>query len=257
MSHQIEKDIMKIQPPSHCPSCNSELIQRNDILYCVNTDCSATSQKRVEHFAKTLKIKGLGPATIDKLELNRINDIYELDIAYLILFLKSEKMSLKLFEEIQKSKQTQLNTLLPAFGIPLIGKSAANKLSKVCSSIFDIDEETCKIAGLGQKATNNLIKWIDEEFVKYEHLPFSFEFETQPKVQSTKGVICISGKLNSYKSKAEATSVLESLGYKVKSSMTKDVTILVNESGRETDKTKKARDSGIEIVTNLTNLIGE
>src|SRR5690348_1165812 len=122
---------MKIEPPTNCPSCDSLLINRNDILYCQNSECGATAAKRVEHFAKTLKIKGLGPSTIEKLLLNNINEIYEIDLAYMIFYLKSEKLAIKLFDEIEKSKQTQLNTLLPAFGIPLIGKTAADKLSKV------------------------------------------------------------------------------------------------------------------------------
>ena len=250
----MERGIVQITPPDTCPSCNSNLVWRNDTLFCVNPDCSATSLKKVEHFAKTLKIKGLGPATIEKLELNSINEIYEIDLAYMIFFLKSEKIALKLFDEIQKSKQTQLNVLLPAFGIPLIGKTAADKLSKVCYSIFDIDEQICRSAGLGEKATMNLIRWIDEQFSKYEHLPFSFEFEKQAQ---GRGTICISGKLNSYKTKAEAAQILKSMGYEVKDSVTKNTTILVNESGRETDKTKKARQSGIQIVTNLKQFIGE
>ena len=69
--------------------------------------------------------------------------------------------------------------------------------------------------------------------------------------------ICLSGKLSSYKTKAEATTVLKSLGYVVKESVTNDVTILVNETGIETTKTLKALDKGIQIVTNLKDYIGE
>jgi hypothetical protein len=39
--------------------------------------------------------------------------------------------------------------------------------------------------------------------------------------------------------------------------LTKDVTILINESGVESAKTKKARDSGVQIITNLLDLTGE
>jgi len=69
--------------------------------------------------------------------------------------------------------------------------------------------------------------------------------------------VCISGRLKSYKTKAEATKVLEKLGYIVKSSLTKDVTILVNEGGVESAKTKTAAQRGITIVTNLLEFIGE
>jgi len=45
------------------------------------------------------------------------------------------------------------------------------------------------------------------------------------------------------------------LGYIVKSNLTKDVTILVNESGIESAKTKQARESGIEIITDLQSYL--
>ena len=70
-----------------------------------------------------------------------------------------------------------------------------------------------------------------------------------------KGVICISCKLKSYNTKAAAKKVLESKGYIVKSSLTKDVTILVNESGINSAKQQAAHEKGITIITNLKEII--
>jgi len=99
--------------------------------------------------------------------------------------------------------------------------------------------------------------WLETDFVEYrQYLPHDMLFEHK-SVNSTSGVICLSGSLSSYKTKAEATAELESLGYEVKSSVTKDVTILVNETGVETAKTLKALEKGIQIVTNLKDYIGE
>ena len=56
-----------IVPPTDCPSCGSALEWLNQLLYCKSTICGAQKQKKIEHFAKTLKIKGLGPAAIEKL----------------------------------------------------------------------------------------------------------------------------------------------------------------------------------------------
>ena len=70
-----------------------------------------------------------------------------------------------------------------------------------------------------------------------------------------RGVVCITGKLKSFKTKAQAEGVLVNLGYIVKSSLTKDVTILINESGIESAKTKQARESGIEIITDLQSYL--
>lgn len=245
-----------IQAPTNCPSCNSELVWVNHLLYCRNTSCGSQAQKKLEHFAKTLKIKGLGPSSIEKLGLSDIDQIYSLTEAQIAESLSSEKLAEKLYAEILNSISAPLNLVLPAFSIPLIGKTATDKLSKVCKNITDINTETCEKAGLGPKATENLLNWLQTEFYSFYDgmLPFSFDFESVEQ-KSSKGVVCISGKLKSFKTKAEATKALDSVGYEVKSSLTKQVTILVNESGVESSKTKQARDSGVTIVTNLLDLL--
>lgn len=248
-----------IEAPTNCPSCDSALEWSNDLLYCRNAACHATSHKKIEHFASTLKIKGMGPSTIAKLDFGSISDIYTISLDELKEGLGSEKVAVKLYDEINLSKQRSLNAILPAFGIPLIGKTATDKLSKVCDDIFSIDEAICKAAGLGEKATANLLNWLETED-EYLFLPFDLKFEkaaTAVSSDNTRGVVCISGKLNSYSTKQEAQNELEKLGFVVKSTVTKDVTILVNESGRETSKTQKARESGVIIVTDLKNFIGE
>ena len=243
-----------ITPPNTCPSCGHSLEWENQLLYCRNPACGDQSSKKIEHFGKTLKIKGLGPATIESLVLESINDIYALSEFELIEGLASQKLGKKLFLEIENSKKAPLNILLAAFSIRLIGKTASEKLSAVCESIHDINEDSCAEAGLGPKATESLLDWIEEEYPLLE-LPHSFAFES-PKVR-TGGVICISGKLKSFRTKAQATEALEQHGYTVKSSVTKDVTILVNESGVESQKTTKARESGVTIVENLLDFLGE
>lgn len=249
--------MQKIIAPSSCPSCGYSLTKVQDLLYCYNESCQSKSEKVVEHFAKTLKIKGLGPSTIQKLRINSITGIYELSLEEVIESLGSLKLGTKLFEEIQKSKKVSLSELLPGFSIPLVGRVASSKLCANINSIYDINEEVCISSGLGPKATENLLDWYNNQFLLlYKWLPFSFESVEQQPLESIKGVVCISGRLSSFKTKAEAEKALINKGYIVKSSLTKDVTILVNESGLESSKTKKARENGISIITNLDNLTG-
>ena len=243
-----------ITAPDKCPSCGHTLEWENQLLYCRNTLCGDQSSKKIEHFAKTLKIKGLGPAAITSLALESINDIYAISEYEIVDLLGSQKLGEKLFTEIENSIKAPLNILLAAFSIRLIGKTASEKLSAVCESIHDINEDSCAKAGLGPKATESLLEWIDEEYPLLD-IPHSFAFES-PKVR-TGGVVCISGKLKSFGTKAQATEALEQHGYTVKSSVTKDVTILVNESGVESQKTTKARESGVTIVENLLDFLGE
>ncbi len=241
------------EPPKNCPSCDSTLVWKNDLIYCINEECPAKLNKSVEHFVKTLQIKGLGPATIKKLGLTSPLEIYTIDI---VSRHDSEKLALKLVEEIERSKTLNFNSVLPALGIPLIGKTASEKLSKVCNSIFDINKETCVSAGLGPKATESLITWLSLNLDWVLELPFDFAF-SKSQVRQTKGTVCITGKLTSYKTKADATKDLESQGWKVVSNITKDVTHLVNESMKPTAKTQKAEASGVIIVNNIKELLGE
>lgn len=246
----------KIEIPTECPSCKAALELVNDQLFCRNSQCSAQQKKIVEHFCKTLKIKGMGPASIEKLNITDIVEIYEQRLDEMEYLLGSSKVAEKLLAEIEKSKQASLNDLLPAFGIPLIGKSATEKLCKVITHIRGISEHYCREAGLGPKQTESLITWYEGEFASMkDSLPFTFEVENTVQ-QDIKGIVCISGKLSSYGTKAKAQKALEEAGYQVKASVTKDTDYLINESGIASTKTKKAEQLGITIINNTNDLIG-
>ena len=251
---------LTIEIPDVCPSCGTSLELIKDQLFCNNTSCPAKNSKIVEGFAKTLRIKGLGPKTIDKLDLEYIEDIYELTEERIKERLGSEKIASKLINEIELSKNANLQELLPAFAIPLFGSTASQKLCNTISHIEELTEKRCSEAGLGPKVTTNICSWYKTEYEnRYKRLPFTWKadiFEGIPIVDINE-VVCITGRLKSYRTKADAKKVLENYGYKVKDTLTKDVTILVNESGIESSKTRSAESKGIRIVTNLTQLIGE
>lgn len=243
--------------PSHCPSCDSELVWENDLLYCRSTTCGEQQYKSVEHFAKTMKIKGLGPASIRKLGWTCPSEIYTSTEESILASLGSELVTNKLMSEILNSFDAPLERLLPAFGIPLIGNTATRKLSETINHISQINADTCERAGLGPKATSNLLEWIENELSYFqEHLPSCWYFSDTPSHSIVgKGIVCISGRLKSFKSKAEATAALNEAGYEVKSSLTKQVTHLINEGGNESAKTRQARDTGVTIVTDLISFL--
>jgi len=248
-----------ILPPTNCPACNSELVYRNDQLFCEHSDCSAQWDKKVQHFASTLKIKGLGPATLDKLQIQEYEELYNLTVSQIQERLGSQRLAEKLFVEIEKSKQSKLVDIIPAFSVPLIGRSASQKLCESISDIEDISEKSCTEAGIGPKASANLLHWMASEYYPYQYrtnLPFTWKNKVIKKKEVI-GVVCISGKLKSYPTKAFATKVLEQHGFAVKSSLTKECTHLINESGIESAKTQTARDRGVIIISNIKHLIEE
>ena len=248
-----------ITPPTNCPCCDSILELVNEQLFCRNTKCPAQWTKKLESFSSSLKIKGLGPSTISKLGVESLPELYELTVSDIQNRIHSEKLAEKLYDELQKSKSSKLVDILPAFSIPLIGRSASQKLCDTISNIEDISENSCTEAGIGPKASANLVNFMETEFYPNRYkdtLPFNWNNKINKKKEVT-GVVCISGKLKSYPTKAHATKVLESYGFVVKSSLTKECTHLINESGIESAKTQTARDRGVLIITNIKHLIEE
>lgn len=249
---------MKIKIPTECPCCNSKLELVKDQLFCRNKACEAQTAKRVEHFCKTLGIKGMGAKTIEKLELGDITEIFYLDKQEVAIQLNSEKVAEKLLDEIDKSKSAPLNIVLASFSIPLMGSTASNKLCRVISTIDDINLDSCKKAGLGDKVTYNLINWLETEFTEMKRfLPFSFRNETPVTDNTNKQIICITGKLSSFKTKAEAYKILTEHGFNISETVSKSVSYLVDEEDNNSSKRKKADQLGIKIITNLETFLRE
>jgi DNA ligase (NAD+) len=249
---------MRITIPTECPCCNYPLELVNDQLFCRNTACGAQLTKKVEHFCKTLSIKGMGSRTIEKLGLGDITELYYLDLAEVTEALGSEKVATKLLDEIEKSKQADLATVISSFSIPLVGQTASKKLCEVVTSVDEISFETCKQAGLGDKVTQNLLSWLETDFQEMrEFLPFSFRSDKPVIANTNSKTICITGKLHSYKTKAEAYKALEVAGYKPVESVTKTTDYLVDEEDKGSSKRKKAESLGITIITNLNTFLKE
>jgi DNA ligase (NAD+) len=239
---------MKIQIPTNCPSCDSELELVNAQLFCNNSSCPAKSSKKVEAYAKVMKIKGLGPKTIEKLCIEEISDLYFLDKDYYIEVI-GEKLGEKLYNEIERSKNTTLDVFLAALSIPLIGTTAAKKISKVTSSLEGLTEENLLKAGLGEKARFNILQWMENEYIKYKDMPINLAKQEEPNITEHKGMVCITGKLIDYKNRTDAAIYLESLGFTVTSGVSQKTDFLVDEEGKTSSKRKKAEQLGIKIVT--------
>jgi DNA ligase (NAD+) len=249
---------MRIQIPTECPCCNYALELVNDQLFCRNTACGAQLNKKLEHFCKTLGIKGMGARTVEKLELADITEVFYLDQDQVTNAVGSAKVAEKLLTEIEKAKSADLATILASFSIPLVGNTASTKLCLVVDSIDEINQETCKQAGLGDKVTQNLLSWLETDFLEMrEFLPFSFQSSKNSVVNGNLKTVCITGKLSSYKTKAEAHKALEIAGYKAVESITKTTDYLVDEEDKGSTKRKKAESLGITIITNLNTFLKE
>jgi NAD-dependent DNA ligase len=232
----------------------------NDQLFCRNTACGAQLGKKVEHFCKTLGIKGMGPKSVEKLDLQDLTELFYLDLDTVTEALGSEKTAAKLLDEIERAKSADLATVLASFSITLVGNTASKKICEVVEHIDQITYETCKAAGLGDKVTENLITWLETDFPDLrEFLPFSFKSNRNSNTNSNSNnkTICVTGKLSSFKTKAEAYKLLEEAGFTIVESVTKATDILVDEEDKGSTKRKKAESLGITIITNLETFLKE
>jgi DNA ligase (NAD+) len=247
---------MIIQIPNNCPCCDYPLELVNAQLFCRNLACGAQLSKKIEHFCRTLSIKGLGPKTVEKLNLGDITEIFWLEESDIVSALGSDRLAEKLIIEINKATKADLATVLTSFAIPLVGNTVSTKICAVVSHIDEITAATCEQAGLGAKVTENLLTWLATDFLEIrEFLPFDFKSRVVETTNTDSLTVCITGKLSSYKTKSEATKVLVAAGFKVVETVTRTLNYLVDEENKSSTKRKKAEEYGITIITNLNDLL--
>lgn len=125
--------------PSHCPSCEHELvrIEGEVALRCINPKCQAQLVEGLIHFVsrQAMNIDGLGTKIIQQLyENEKIKDVA--DIFYLTkedllpLDRMGEKKVDNLLNAIEKAKSNSLEQLLFGLGIRHLGVKASQGLLK-------------------------------------------------------------------------------------------------------------------------------
>jgi len=202
-------------------------------------------QRLVEHYVKTLGIKGLGPSSIEKLEISHPSELYG-DVPWSILGKNGDKIR----EEISRPKDYP--TVLASLGIPGVGKSTAQLICKhipTFENLFRIGE--MQIHGIGPTTVENILSWLEVNADWVERLPYKLEIETstaEDKVEYRK--VCITGKLDMTKS--ELGAHLSKFGFELSDSLSKDCYALIS-SGEESTKTKQAQKYGIPVINYWNN----
>lgn len=241
---------MKIIIPEFCPSCGSKLENINGQLFCRNKDsCPDQSSKLLENFCKKLKLKGFGPATLDKLKITRISELFFLEFSQLKDAV-GDKVATKLEAELNEKMRSEVNfaDILASLSIPLIGQVAAEKISAKYNDLASMSA-----AG---KAGESIEKWKSTPVgIDTINIPWKFTTEQATSasidVENLGVTVCITGSLEDFKNRVEATKYLEQLGFTVKKDVTKAVQYLIceDESKQGSSSYKKAQSIGIPIIT--------
>lgn len=252
--------------PTHCPSCQSELLHFEDevALRCINPLCPAQIKEGLNHFASrdAMNITGLGPAVVEKLFAAQLVEdvagIYRLTVDDLLTLEGfKEKSAEKLYEAIQASKDNSAEKLLFGLGIRHVG----SKVSQILLQEFhDLDqlatadpERIASIDSLGMVVAESLKSYFAQEGskrllqeLKEAGVNMAYLGEKVAADAALSGMtVVLTGKLERL-TRSEAKAKLESLGAKVTGSVSKKTDLVVAGSDAGS-KLTKAQELGIQV----------
>ena len=206
------------------------------------------SAKIIEHFIKTLDIKGLGPANIQKMNITHPEQLYEQQD-----WLKLGANGVKIAEEIERSKTKPYETVLAALGIPGVGKSVAKLIVDKLPRFTDLKLiESTPIKGIGPATVASIMSWLqsNEEWVTKLPLQLYHNPSIDDIVVNGRKV-CVTGKLDM--TRGDITDILQSKGFVVSSTVTKDCYALITAGDTTSSKYVKATQLGIKIIDYWSN----
>ena len=203
---------------------------------------NANSDKSIEHFVKIMGIKGLGPASVKKLKLNHISDIYKVE-DWDVLGANGTKVK----EEVRRSTYQPYETVLAALGIKGVGKTASKKIVAVLPSFSVLrDISRVEIKSIGPATQDSVISWLDKNEEWVYSLPLLLEQDVSvTEIIGTKKV-CITGKLDMTRN--QLAEHLTKLEYQVTTTVTSDCYALINGGDSSSSKYKTAVKRNIRIV---------
>ena len=272
--------------PKTCPNCNQDLDTTSSIVWrCINPECSTLQALKFFTGRDFMDIEGLSEATLTRLlESGKVNDpadLYSLTVDELATLkvessknsdaeyrLLGEKTAVKLYNEIQKSKQQDFNRIVSSLNIRHLGRRLGKRIavsfptmdSLQSASVNDlmnvegIAKDKAEAIHSGLKARKPLIDKLASAGVN-----MGSDKATEPaKTVSKAGLEWIQGKTfvltgAGSMSRNELSEILESMGGKAQSSVSSktDYVIAGTDAG---SKLTKAESLGVA-VKNIEEVI--
>lgn len=251
--------------PKKCPSCGSPVYREEGeaAIRCLNTECPAQLLRNIIHFCSrdAMDIEGLGWSVAELLIKNELiktpADIYSLKTEQIESLDRMGKLSAdNLIRAIEKSKENDVAKLIFALGIRHIGQKAANLLAErfiTMSEIMNASVEDISsidsFGGIMAKSVTDYFntksnrELIDELMAHGLNMKYLKDIKDNRFAGKT---FVLTGTLSKF-TRNEASEIIESLGGKTASSVSKKTSIVL--AGEEAgSKLKKATDLGITII---------
>ena len=252
--------------PKKCSICSSPTRRKDIRLYCSNKKCPGKLKESILNFIKKIGIENISGKRLDEMIkenlIKDIPDLYRLTSQKLMSLDKVKiKLSNKLIESIEQSKQADLTQFLSSLGIQ---GGAYHKCEKVVMAGFNTIEkildlkvdQLVQIESFAEKSAHEFISSLDEKktlIKKLKRLNFKLEapkiMPSQNKSSPLQGkTICLTGSLSIKRSEMEMK--LRQTGAHISSQVSSQVDyLLTNDTQSHSSKFKKAKKLKIKIIS--------
>ena len=252
--------------PKVCPVCGAPTVREEGeaVTRCIGIECKAVQLRSIAHFASKegMDINGLGLAIVEELierELvGNIADIYKLTLEQIASLKKNgTKFAQNLIDAIEESKQNDLSKLINGLGIRHLGTKTSKILAKrykTMDAILDASfEDLSMIDDIGPVIADSIYNFFAQEqtrdlIEKLKQAGVNMEYKGEVGDERFYGkTFVLTGTLEKY-SRDEASEIIEKLGGKTSSSVSKKTTYVL--AGEEAgSKLTKAQELGIQIIS--------
>lgn len=259
--------------PYVCPVCGEKTEIKNELgvktLHCVNPNCPAKNIKKFTLFVtrNALNIEGLSEETLEKFVdagfIHEFADIYHLD-KYKEEIVTMEGFGEKSYDNIiasvEASRKAEPAAVLYGLGIPHIGVSNAKMLCKAFDQDLDkvrnaTVDDLVVIDGMAEKRAVPFVEYFQnkENSDALDRLLDELEI-IKPEVSGEQNMdglsFVITGSLNSFENRDALKRYIEDRGGSAKGTVSKATNYLINNDiNSNSSKNKKAKELGIEIIT--------
>ena len=251
-----------------CPDCGQPLAKVQGLHYCLNPDCPSRRIEAMIHFASrdAMDIDGMGSSVVETMFnegfLDDIPSIYHLsDHAEEIKALDgwSDKSMNSLIDAIEASKSRSLERLIFGLGIREIGLKTARTLCSRWRTLDEFlllsEEDYMKVPDMGPISSKSLFEYFHdpknlERIEKLREAGVNFVYQGKdlydPNSFFFGKTIVLTGALETY-SREEMTELLEAIGAKVSTSVSKKTDLVIAGPGAGS-KLTKANALGVSVM---------
>ncbi|MFK5937134.1 MAG: NAD-dependent DNA ligase LigA [Sulfurimonas sp.] len=249
--HERDGSEVEYERPSHCPVCDSELLDEGVLLKCQNLECEARVVNSIIYFASKpcLNIDGLGVKIVEILFtqglVKSVVDLFDLDLEKLLcLDGFKEKRAQNLLNALDNAKESDYWRFINALGIEHIGEVASKTLAENFGFSFvnATKEELIVCDGIGEEMAESVLEFVRvnaDTIKKLQEIlkPLEPLKKIEAKENPFKGkTVVLTGTMS--ESRGAIKDMLENLGAKVSGSVSQKTDFLIygEDAGSKYDK---------------------